>query len=435
MLRYRADRRTFMRGDKLPAREEKTMKRINRLAPIMSITVLSACSSVQHASGAAQNLVNACAHQPMNAVAAQRRARSGIVIVRTDTGSAGTGFIVKGPTGALRIVTNYHVITDGSQFEVELRDHNDRPIILGRLEVEKVDPVHDLALLRMPALPASASALPLSPEGAQGGQALLILGYPAVKGSSPTLTVERGDVTSTRRTVQGGRYIQTNANVNPGNSGGPAVDSCGQVIGVVRAFMEGTERTGLIIPAKMVRHLLSLEAKVLAPKAAIRARLDGFFGALATSNAVTAANYLSPSFLDERVGPVLQRALKAIVTKLPAFKAMVEAQGYQMDSVPTPIFQRTFKKMFSPDEQVVFALAMSVSSGKLSVRAASRYFFAGVSETLLDRVHEHRVKAIYVQEQHARAVVRLETFKGSKQIIVSMVHEWGDWHLSGFQIN
>ena len=69
------------------------------------------------------------------------------------------------------------------------------------------------------------------PDRVRVGDEVLALGFPLADRIGPDLTVTRGIISSTR-TVAGVELLQTDAAVNPGNSGGPLVNIDGEVIGV-----------------------------------------------------------------------------------------------------------------------------------------------------------------------------------------------------------
>ena len=72
------------------------------------------------------------------------------------------------------------------------------------------------------------------------GDEVLALGFPLADTIGTNLTVTRGIISSTR-TVDGVRLLQTDASLNPGNSGGPLVNRDGEVIGVNSSRIEETD--------------------------------------------------------------------------------------------------------------------------------------------------------------------------------------------------
>ena len=109
-------------------------------------------------------------------------------------------------------------------------------------EVNAVDPKHDLAVIRISAKPAGARPLWQAPRTRppRAGDELLLLGSPyGLYGTVTTGIVSR--VTS--------RVIQTDAAANPGNSGGPALDRQGNIVGVLVAG--GGENINFAIPIRL----------------------------------------------------------------------------------------------------------------------------------------------------------------------------------------
>ena len=106
-------------------------------------------------------------------------------------------------------------------------------------EISAVDPKHDLAVIRIDAKPEGAAPLWQNPHGPapQTGDELLLVGSPyGLYG-----TVTTGIVSRVTRKV-----IQTDAAANPGNSGGPALDKQGHVVGVLVAG--GGENINFAVP-------------------------------------------------------------------------------------------------------------------------------------------------------------------------------------------
>jgi S1-C subfamily serine protease len=142
----------------------------------------------------------------------------------------GTGFIID---GSGNIVTNQHVVSGGTGFEVILSDGQKRKATL-----VGADPLSDLAVVRMDGPPPSTVTF--------GDSATLRQGQPVLAIGSPlgefTGTVTSGVISALNRDFPAsaadtgeGIYtdlIQHDAAINPGNSGGPLFDLAGRVIGV-----------------------------------------------------------------------------------------------------------------------------------------------------------------------------------------------------------
>lgn len=168
--------------------------------------------------------------------------------------ATGTGFVWDA-TG--HIVTNYHVVAQGSQIVVRPPNGGDDipATVIGSA------PNYDLAVLSLQH-PVNAPPLLTGSSGdLQVGQAAFAIGNPF--GFDHTLTsgivsaVGRQLPTSSGREIS--NVIQTDAAINPGNSGGPLLDSAGRVIGVTTAIYSpsgSNSGVGFAIPIDTVRHIV-----------------------------------------------------------------------------------------------------------------------------------------------------------------------------------
>lgn len=180
-------------------------------------------------------------------VSLQVHARRGARMVH----GAGSGFLIT-PDGYL--LTNHHVAEAGAPIVVTLDDGSER-------EAQAVgdDIDTDLALLRI----GSAAALPHLALGVakslRVGQVVIAIGNP--QGLAQTVTT--GVVSALNRSLRArnGRLIdgviQTDASLNPGNSGGPLLDTRAQVVGVNTAIVAGAQALCFAIPADTARWVVS----------------------------------------------------------------------------------------------------------------------------------------------------------------------------------
>ena len=156
-----------------------------------------------------------------------------------------------------RIITNYHVIEGAHSIQVSFA-----PGVVMPAEVVGADPANDLAVIQVEELPENVHPLPLGDSDAlQVGQIVVAIGNPFGRFQR---TMTSGIISALDRTirVKEGRVlrkvIQTDADINRGNSGGPLIDSSGRVIGVISAIYSPTGSNagvGLAIPINKARRI------------------------------------------------------------------------------------------------------------------------------------------------------------------------------------
>jgi len=170
------------------------------------------------------------------------------------TASLGSGFIVRADG---LIVTNRHVIVGARKVHVHLPDGRDVTA-----DIVGADALTDIALLRVHA--GSLPALRLgSSEDVSVGDAVIAIGNPFGLGQS----VSAGIVSARARALEDDPYInflQTDAAINRGNSGGPLLSTTGVVVGVTSVIFSpsgGSVGLGFAIPAETVSAVIrQLEA-------------------------------------------------------------------------------------------------------------------------------------------------------------------------------
>ena len=178
--------------------------------------------------------------------------------------SRGSGFV----TGnGLQIVTNHHVVVDDRNRAcagIEVRVGGTFSIAPSRsfnATVVRSTRGRDLALLSLNSSVAPLPTLDIATVASKAGDTVTVLGYPSVGGDTMTLTT--GRYSGTTR-IDGREWIKTDAQIAPGNSGGPAFDAQGRLVGVATAVnaitfsgaadIAGT--LGLMVPAADVARLL-----------------------------------------------------------------------------------------------------------------------------------------------------------------------------------
>jgi S1-C subfamily serine protease len=191
------------------------------------------------------------------------RASPGVVFIQAEVGAqprraiaTGTGFVIDGDG---RIVTNAHVVERARDVRVRFSEST-----LIDADVIGVDEANDLALLRVDPGDADLHPLPLGDSGTVDvGDPVVAIGNPL--GLRDTIT--SGIVSAEHRRITSPNgvtiddVIQTDAAVNPGNSGGPLLDAAGRVIGVnaqiATAGGRGSIGIAFAIPVETVKRVVA----------------------------------------------------------------------------------------------------------------------------------------------------------------------------------
>jgi S1-C subfamily serine protease len=187
-------------------------------------------------------------------------ANPSVVYIIVASRSSGSGFVYSEEG---HIVTNHHVATAGSSYEVVFANGERQ-----RAELVGADADSDLAVIKVDRLPKGVQPLPLSQaEDIRVGQLAVAIGNPFGVQGSMSLGIVSGlgrSLRSQRETNAGSTYslpqvIQTDAPINPGNSGGPLLNLDGEVIGVNAAIASTTganSGVGFAIPVAAVKRIV-----------------------------------------------------------------------------------------------------------------------------------------------------------------------------------
>jgi serine protease Do len=182
---------------------------------------------------------------------------------RQETRNIGSGFIVDS-SGI--VVTNKHVVSDqNAKYTVITANEK-------RYDVERIfrDPLNDIALLKInPAQHVGEKLRPVTlgdSSKLQVGQMAIAIGTPLGEFNN---SVTKGIISGLGRGIVAGspfegyverldNVIQTDAAISPGNSGGPLLNSSGQVIGINTAVSQNGENIGFALPVNLIKERLEV---------------------------------------------------------------------------------------------------------------------------------------------------------------------------------
>jgi S1-C subfamily serine protease len=136
----------------------------------------------------------------------------------SNANSSGTGFFVN----AQHIVTNAHVVDGCKQITANKED---------ALTVKALDIQNDLAILATKKISQATSSL--RSGKVNQGEAVTVVGFPLQGLLSAGPQVTYGNISAMSGILNDSRFFQISAPIQPGNSGGPAVDASGNIVGVV----------------------------------------------------------------------------------------------------------------------------------------------------------------------------------------------------------
>ena len=166
--------------------------------------------------------------------------------------SSGSGAIIDAREGI--VVTNNHVVEGGRKFTVDMTDGRIfDAVLIG------TDKATDLAVLRIEATGLSQIEV-VNSDSLRTGDLAFAVGYPL--GLDQTLTM--GVISGLGRSGMGDRiedYIQTDAAVNSGNSGGPLLDSRGRLIGINTSILSGggggNDGIAFAVPSRILMYVVA----------------------------------------------------------------------------------------------------------------------------------------------------------------------------------
>ena len=167
-----------------------------------------------------------------------------VVTIRTDI-SQGTGFII---TNDGYVVTNYHVMEGANAAGIYTYDGEQHKVSLLGYDSEL-----DIALLKIDGIYESLKFE--NSDNVNVGEKVIAIGNPL----GLQFSVSEGIISAIHREGQNGlnAYIQTDAALNPGNSGGPLIDKEGKVVGINNFKIGSSESLGFALESDYIRQAVN----------------------------------------------------------------------------------------------------------------------------------------------------------------------------------
>jgi hypothetical protein len=208
-----------------------------------------------------------------------QRTLKGTCWVLSGKGAAGTGWVVD--RNKRHVITNYHVVEDRKDILVVFPAYAEGKVIPERDyylkkarpvkgAVISSDPKRDLALIELASMPAGVTELLLARESPSPGDRIYTVGNPSASGSLWVYTkgdvrteVFRGRLEFKEKAKDGGKaqvieaqVFETQAPINPGDSGGPVVNDRAELVGVNSCISQGAQSVTVCIDVREVREFL-----------------------------------------------------------------------------------------------------------------------------------------------------------------------------------
>jgi len=156
------------------------------------------------------------------------------------------------------VATAYHCVASGLRPEIRARNGDQ---FIGKMVA--ADPKNDVALVVSAELGGVVPPMPIRTDVPRQGEKLYGLGHPFAPAAGRTMAMEgmlQWSVSSGIVSAVGPRLIQTDAALNPGNSGGPAVDEAGRIIGIVSRKLGG-DNVAFLSSAENLNRLIEQPTK------------------------------------------------------------------------------------------------------------------------------------------------------------------------------
>jgi hypothetical protein len=457
------------------------------LAGLVGVLALSGCVAGQELNGV--HVSRGGKRRALDAEAVAARAAGAVGVVVTDNGR-GLGFVVD-PSGYM--ITNRHVVEDADYIEMVSFPGLDPAPEFTQVEIVYIDPIRDLALLRiitdqpLPFLElATDKRAPVSQYVAER-DAVVLLSREVDPDQAAALAVDPGLLAHTGRverlevynpSVGPGPFLGVTAQVERGQSGGPVLDRWGRAVGVV-TWTWRDQKGGFAIPISEAARMLAERPRLATnDEQQVRAedRAKSYLAALGAGATDELRRLTSPSrarevrgktvevliehstdrsLLQTFVGAIdelLVDAARADADPFPAFARMVEHTG-------SDEFMRKLGVQGRMSKDTVQTFFYEIGAAYMSARWFGAYDRRGALLVAFQRVHSlDAARSLTVLDTvdsfgdtfgavratveridvtpgayAPKAVATVDIGKGQR-IAVQMRLEWGDWYVSDVQV-
>jgi S1-C subfamily serine protease len=444
----------------------------------LALSVVGGCASSHDINGV--RVSQGARARSFDATKVAERAAGAVGVVVTDTGR-GLGFVVD-PSGYM--ITNRHVVEDADYIEMVHFPGLEPAPEFTSVEIVYIDPVRDLALLRLASeepLPfihlATDKRAPVS-DYVTERDAVVLLSREVDPDEAAALEQDPGLLAHTGRverlevynpSVGPGPYLGVTAKIEQGQSGGPVLDRFGRVVGVV-TWTWKDQKGGFAIPISEAARMLAERPRLQTSgeqRERAEDRAKSYLAALGTASVEELRRLTSPSrareVRDATVDVLLERSVEGPVLRsflVGVDELLVEAA--QRDDDPFPSFERMVERTGSEafmrrlgvagsmSKDAVVAFFYEIGSAYMAARWFGEYDRREALMVAVQRVHSldaaRNITLLETVDQLAgvRAEVeRVEVKSGfyapqavatvdighGKKLAVNMRLEWGDWYV------
>lgn len=373
----------------------------------------------------------ACRDRPVRKIAILDAVRASTVRIESESVS-GSGFVLASPRGELLVVTSAHFGDDEERIRAFVTTASGETLEVG-LEMAMDDPRSNLAILHAPRMADAPTGLRVNAAGARLNQDVVALSYRAA-GAAANLSFEPARISALGLSFEGGSYLQTATDIDPGDDGGPVVDACGAVVGMAVAVHSDTRRLGLIVPAERV---LALHDRYVAPAenpgTRIRSRTAMLEQSLKQQRGDVASEVFSRQFLRENVWGDFIAALQQAKTQEERYAGEMRKAGMVYADEPFEKRAQFLSGLLPRAQYTAWYVGQAIDLHLMTKYAGLRRCLA--ASALLPGVFGGMTSLQVmdvIKESEAVAVARVQiaSRRGTKVYDFQWKLESGDWHIA-----